>query len=70
VRVRRDGVAHSREEFEIGLNSIAVPLPWVDPDGPVAVNVSLPSSRAGREATARLADDLRATAAAITGAAA
>ena len=69
VRVRRDGVAYSREEFELGLNSIAVPLPWVDPDGPVAVNVSLPSSRAGREATARLADDLRTTAAAITGAA-
>jgi DNA-binding IclR family transcriptional regulator len=68
VRVRRDGVAYSREEFEIGLNSIAVPLAWIDPDGPVAVNVSLPSSRAGREATIRLADDLRTTAAAITGA--
>jgi DNA-binding IclR family transcriptional regulator len=66
--VRRDGVAYSREEFEIGLNSIAVPLAWIDPDGPVAVNVSLPSSRAGREATIRLADDLRTTAAAITGA--
>ena len=25
-RVRRDGVAHSREEFEIGLHSIAVPV--------------------------------------------
>ena len=69
VRVRREGVAHSREEFEIGLHSIAVPLAWVDPDGPVAVNVSLPSSRAGREATATLTDDLRMTAAAITGAA-
>ena len=69
VRVRRDGVAYSREEFEIGLHSIAVPLAWVDADGPVAVNVSLPSSRAGREASARLTDDLRATAAAITGAA-
>jgi len=68
-RVRRDGVAHSREEFEIGLHSIAVPVAWLDADGPVAVNVSLPSSRAGREATARLMDDLRATAGAITGAA-
>ena len=53
-RVRRDGVAYSREEFEVGLHSIAVPLAWLDADGPVAVNVSLPSSRAGREATARL----------------
>ena len=68
-RVRRDGVAYSREEFEVGLHSIAVPLAWLDADGPVAVNVSLPSSRARREATARLTDDLRATAGAITGAA-
>jgi len=67
--VRRDGVAFSREEFEVGLHSIAVPLSWIDADGPVAVNVSLPSSRAGREATARLTQDLRRTAAAITGAA-
>ena len=69
-RVRREGVAYSREEYEVGLHSIAVPLAWVDGDGPVAVNVSLPSSRAGREATAVLIRDLRATAAAITGAAA
>jgi IclR family acetate operon transcriptional repressor len=69
-RVRRDGVAYSREEFEVGLHSIAVPLDWVDSDGPVAVNVSLPASRAGREATAELTRELRATAAAITGAAA
>jgi len=68
-RVRRDGVSYSREEFEVGLYSIAVPLAWVDADGPVAINVSLPSSRAGREASARLTQDLRATAAAITGAA-
>jgi IclR family acetate operon transcriptional repressor len=69
-RVRREGVAYSREEYEVGLHSIAVPLAWVDGDGPVAVNVSLPSSRAGREATVELIRDLRATAAAITGAAA
>jgi DNA-binding IclR family transcriptional regulator len=69
-RVRREGVAYSREEYEVGLHSIAVPLAWVDGDGPVAVNVSLPSSRAGRDATVELTRDLRATAAAITGAAA
>jgi DNA-binding IclR family transcriptional regulator len=66
-RVRREGVAYSREEYEVGLHSIAVPLAWIEGDGPVAVNVSLPSSRAGRDATAELTRDLRETAAAITG---
>lgn len=68
-RVRRDGVAYSREEYELGLHSIAVPLAWLDADGPVAVNVSLPSSRAGRDATAELTSELRAAADRITGAA-
>jgi DNA-binding IclR family transcriptional regulator len=66
-RIRREGVAYSREEFEIGLHSIAVPLDWVAGDGPVAVNVSLPSSRAGREATPKLTRELKATAARIAG---
>jgi DNA-binding IclR family transcriptional regulator len=66
-RVRRDGVAYSREEFEIGLHSVAVPLPWMEGDDPVAVNVSLPASRAGREATAELVRELHAAVAAITG---
>ncbi|MEA2409412.1 MAG: IclR family transcriptional regulator, acetate operon repressor [Thermoleophilaceae bacterium] len=69
-RVRREGVAYSREEYEVGLHSIAVPLAWIDGDAPVAVNVSLPSSRGGREATTELARELRAAAARITGAAA
>jgi IclR family acetate operon transcriptional repressor len=68
-RIRREGVAHSREEFEIGLHSIAVPVAWVEGDGPVAVNVSLPASRAGREATAELTRGLLETAARISGAA-
>jgi DNA-binding IclR family transcriptional regulator len=67
ARIRREGVAYSREEFEIGLHSIAVPLDWVDGDGPVAVNVSLPSSRAGREATTELVRELKATVAQIAG---
>ena len=67
-RVRREGVAFSREEYEVGLHSIAVPVAWMDGDGPVAVNVSLPSSRAGREATAELTSELRAAAETITGA--
>ncbi len=66
-RVRRDGVAYSREEYDVGLHSIAVPLAWVDGDGPVAVNVSLPSSRAGRDATAELTRELQAAADRITG---
>jgi DNA-binding IclR family transcriptional regulator len=66
-RIRREGVAYSREEFEIGLHSIAVPLDWMAGDGPVAVNVSLPSSRAGRDATGRLVRALRSTAAQIAG---
>jgi DNA-binding IclR family transcriptional regulator len=66
-RIRREGVAYSREEFEIGLHSIAVALDWAAGDGPVAVNVSLPASRGGRDATARLVRELRATVAAIGG---
>ena len=66
-RIRREGVAYSREEFEVGLHSVAVPLDWMQGDGPVAVNVSLPASRAGREATAKLVRELHSTVAAITG---
>jgi IclR family acetate operon transcriptional repressor len=69
-RVRRERVSYSREEYEVGLHSIAVPLDWVEGDGPVALNVSLPSSRAGRDASAELTRELRAAAASITGAAA
>jgi len=68
-RIRRDGVAFSHEEYEVGLDSIAVPVAWIDGDGPAAVNVSLPSSRAKGEAAAGLTRDLRATAAAIEAAA-
>jgi DNA-binding IclR family transcriptional regulator len=68
-RIRREGVAYSREEFEIGLHSVAVPVAWVEGDGPVAVNVSLPSSRGGRDATANLVRELQEAAAAIAGAA-
>ena len=69
-RVRREGIAHSRDEFEVGLRSIAVPLTLAELDGPVAINVSLPTSRAGRDAVAEITSELRATADAIRGAAA
>ncbi len=68
-RVRRSGVALSHEEYETGLDSIAVPLAWVEGEGPVAVNVSLPSSRALGDVGAELTRDLRAAAAAIEAAA-
>ncbi len=64
-RVRRDGVALSHEEYEAGLDSIAVPLAWMEGDGPAAVNVSLPSTRAVGNAAGDLTRELRAVARAI-----
>jgi IclR family acetate operon transcriptional repressor len=64
-RVRRDRVALSRGEYEVGLDSIAVPLAWVGDEGPVAVNVSLPGSRAAGAARAELTEELRRVAADI-----
>jgi DNA-binding IclR family transcriptional regulator len=69
-RVRREGVAHSRDEFEVGLRSIAVPLSLAERGGSVAINVSLPTSRAGRDALTEISRELRATAEAIRGGAA
>jgi IclR family acetate operon transcriptional repressor len=42
--VREAGVAISREEYEEGLASYAVPVAW--PEGPAALNISLPTARA------------------------
>jgi DNA-binding IclR family transcriptional regulator len=67
--IRRDGIAYSREEYEVGLDSIAAPVAWWGWDGPVALNVSLPSSRAAADSDGELTRDLRATAAAIEAAA-
>jgi len=61
-QVRRTGVAVSRQEYELGLDSIAVPVAWDEGAGPAAVNVSLPSARATRAARAELATRLAATA--------
>ena len=69
AQVRRDGVARSDQEYEAGLVSLAVPLRWVDGDEPVAVNISLPSSRADAAATKGLVSELEATALAIESAA-
>jgi IclR family transcriptional regulator, acetate operon repressor len=64
-RVRRDAVAISWEEFEIGLAAIAVPVSWLDGPGSAAVNVALPTSRANRPFRTELATRLRAIAARI-----
>jgi DNA-binding IclR family transcriptional regulator len=69
AEAREAGVAVSEEEYEIGLVSFALPLPWPGDRGPVAINVSLPTSRATPEARERLVDGLRRAAGAIAAAA-
>jgi DNA-binding IclR family transcriptional regulator len=67
--VRRDGVARTEDEYEIGLASVAVPLSRPGDEGaPAAINVSLPSARATPAAIERLTAGLRETAAAIAAA--
>lgn len=61
--VRRSGVSVSREEYEIGLDSIAVAVEWID--GPHAINVSLPSVRDTPEVQGELIEGLQAAARAI-----
>jgi IclR family acetate operon transcriptional repressor len=65
ARIRRDGVALSWEEYEIGLASIAVPVTWLDGPGSAALNVSLPTSRANRAFRTELVRRLREIAARI-----
>jgi IclR family acetate operon transcriptional repressor len=64
AEARASGVAVSEEEYEIGLVSIAVPVPWPDGPGSAAINVSLPSARATaafrRQLTEGLLDAARA----------
>ena len=64
-RTRRDRVAQSWEEYEIGLAALAVPVAWLDGAGSAALNVSLPTSRATRAFRAELVARLRASAARI-----
>lgn len=65
VHIRRDGVAISWEEYEIGLASIAVPVGWLDGPGSAALNVSLPTSRANRAFRTELVSRLRDIAARV-----
>jgi len=65
ARIRRDGVALSWEEYEIGLSSIAVPVAWLDGPASAALNVSLPTTRANRAFRTELVVRLRGVAARI-----
>jgi IclR family transcriptional regulator, acetate operon repressor len=65
AEIRRTGVAHSEEEYEVGLVSIAVPVAWTAGPRSAAINVSLPSTRAGDAVRAELIELLQATARAI-----
>jgi DNA-binding IclR family transcriptional regulator len=64
-RIRRDRVAQSWEEYEVGLAALAVPVAWLDGPGTAALNVSLPTSRATRAFRTELVGRLRTTVARI-----
>jgi IclR family acetate operon transcriptional repressor len=64
-RTRRDGVAQSWEEYEVGLAALAVPVTWLEGPGSAALNISLPTSRATRAFRTELVGRLRTTAARI-----
>jgi IclR family acetate operon transcriptional repressor len=68
AEIRRQGVAVSEEEYELGLLSIAVPVRWVDGPGSAAINVSLPSGRASASFRRELTKQLLRAAAEIGGA--
>lgn len=63
--VRRTGVAVSEEEFEIGLDSAAVPVTGPDGPGTAAINVSLPTARATEAFRRQLTDELLEAARAV-----
>jgi DNA-binding IclR family transcriptional regulator len=65
AEVRRTGISHSAEEYEIGLASIAAPLRWTDGAGSAAINISLPTSRLTADSREELTVLLRETARAI-----
>jgi IclR family acetate operon transcriptional repressor len=65
AEIRAAGVAFSRDEYELGLHSIAVPVAWIDGTRSAAINVSLPGARATDAPRERLTADLLATAASI-----
>jgi DNA-binding IclR family transcriptional regulator len=63
--VRRSGVALSHEEYERGLDAMAVPVASFDGAGPFAAGVSMPTSRATAAVRADIVELLRKTAGAM-----
>ena len=64
-QIRRGRLGFSRDEYEHGLSSVAVPVRWHDGESPAAINVSLPTTRATGPMRAELGAELLATAAGI-----
>jgi DNA-binding IclR family transcriptional regulator len=62
AEIRRTGISHSLEEYEIGLVSIAAPVGWTGGRGGAAINVSLPASRLTEDSREELTALLRETA--------
>jgi IclR family acetate operon transcriptional repressor len=65
AEIRDTGVSISSEEYEVGLVSIAVPVAWTGGRGSAAINVSMPSSRAGARFREQLIASLSEAALAI-----
>jgi IclR family transcriptional regulator, acetate operon repressor len=64
-RARRRGFATTDDEFEVGLRSIAVAVPFADVPLPAAISVSVPTPRFTEAVRDELLQGLRAAAAAI-----
>jgi IclR family transcriptional regulator, acetate operon repressor len=62
---RGQGFATTDDEFEVGLRSIAVAVPFADGGLPAAISVSVPTPRFTEPFRAELLEGLRAAAAAI-----
>ena len=62
---RRSGFATTDDEFEVGLRSIAVPVPFADGALPAAISVSVPTPRFTAAFSDELLQGLREAAAAI-----
>lgn len=63
--IRERGFAISKEEYEVGLISVAVPVRWLDGPGTAAINASLPIARATSEFRVHLTRRLLTAARAI-----
>ncbi len=63
--IRRTGLADSNQEYELGLYSLAISIPAVEPGRPAGISVSPPTSRATREDRRFLGGELRRAAEAI-----